>query len=562
MLFTIGKNAGRPHVLVAALATAIVMWLFNVASAQEAPYDRACGELNQISFESAADRPASIKSARHVVEAKESLEWQFMFFKRSVVQGLPLKTESGAGDYGVSELPPHCRVEGYIAPAISFLMLLPTNGDWNGDVLLNGCDAFCGLVDEDVVVPGLLHGYATITTDGGHQGREWFDGTWGYNNRQAEKDFGYEASHLGAQVAKAIAAAYYGKAHEHAFITGFSKGGSAGIKAALTYPEDFDGILARAPVVEYQDINAIRLPYLVKANTRADGSYILDEDDAPLVHDAALASCDREDGLRDGIIDDPRRCDFDPSVLLCEGGFEKGKCLTAEQVAVLHKIYALPTAPNGEVVFDYPVDVGSELDWHGFVVAPRPMDPQAGGYAAYQGEMLGRTWLRYLAFDEDPGPGYDWTSFDAAKEGARLDILRTIYDATDPDLRAFRDAGGKMIVVHGWSDGAVSARMSVKWYDEVREFMGDSTDAFLRMYLPPGSKHGHGGDGPYVYEGMEMLRAWVKDGVAPDMMLFEQPDDETGEITRTRPVYPYPDYARYRGRGDANDAANFRRVRK
>ena len=526
-----------------------------IASAQASiAADNACVELNSISFEASADRPVSIISARSVSDAKEARAWQFMFFKRSVVQGMPLMTSSGDADYNVEKLPQHCRIEGYIAPSVRFLIALPAVNDWNGDVVLNGCDAFCGLIDEDTVVAGLLNGFASITTDGGHINRPWFDGTWGANNREAEKDFGYEASHLGAQVVKAVAAAYYGRKHDSAFIVGFSKGGHAGIKSALMYPEDFDGVLARAPVVQYQDINAIRLPYLYKSNTRADGTPILDEDDAPLIHRAAIASCDTVDGLKDGIIDNPTKCKFDPGVLLCRSDAVAGTCLSQEQVDALHKIYAIPTNDKGEKSYPYPVDVGSELDWHGFVVANRP------GGDVYQGRMLGMTWLKYLAFDRDPGPAFDWLGFDPVKDYAQLNMMRPIFDADGADLRTFRDAGGKMIIVHGWSDGAVSARATIDWYEKMRSFMGESTDDFVRLYVPPGSKHGHGGDGPYVNESLQALRVWVKQGKAPDTLIFKQPDDTTGSIVRSRPVYPYPDTARYVGKGDVNDASNFARV--
>ena len=517
--------------------------------------EAACLALNDIGkFASSADRPVSITSARYVTDAKEALAVQFMFFKRSVVQGMPIKTATGAAENNLRKLPGHCRVEGYVAPSVRFLIALPAADKWNGDVVLNGCDAFCGLIDEDAIVAGLMNGYATITTDGGHINRPWFDGTWGYNNRQAEKDFGYEASHLGAQVVKAVAASYYGKQHKNSFLVGFSKGGSAGIKSALTYPEDFDGILSRAPVVRYQDINAIRLPYLYKANTRADGTPILDEDDSPLVHKAAIASCDAVDGLKDGIIDDPRKCNFDPGVLLCKSTFKKGECLTAEQVGTLRKVYAIPTNDKGQKSYPYPVEVGSEMGWHGFVVANRP------GGDLYQGQMLGMTWLKYLAFDKDPGAKFDWLNWDPVANSAELDAMRPIFDANDTDLKAFQAAGGKMIVIHGWGDAAVSARMTIEWYEKMKAAMGGNVDDFVRLYLPPGSNHGHGGDGPYMNESMAALSDWVKRGSAPDAMIFKQPDDVTGEILRTRPVYPYPALEKYKGRGDVNDAANFKRV--
>ncbi|MBL8643911.1 MAG: tannase/feruloyl esterase family alpha/beta hydrolase [Rhodospirillaceae bacterium] len=534
---------------VASLAFSVAA-ICNAGAAESSAAEKACAGLMEKSFETAADRPVSITAATYVTKADQSLAWQFMFFKRSVVQGLPIMNGDKA-NLDLQELPPHCRVEGYVAPAVKFLVLLPEAAKWNGDIIHNSCDAFCGLIDEDAVVPGLMRGYAAITTDGGHVNRPWFDGMWGYNNRDAEIDFAYMASHLAAQSVKAISAAYYGKAHSQAYTVGFSKGGHSGIKSALLYPEDFDGVVSRAPVVRYQAINAARIPYLVKSNTRKDGTYILGAKDVPLIHKAAIESCDSVDGLEDGLIEDPRKCNFDPGVLLCKAGAAEGSCLSAEQVETLRKIYAVPTNDSGVQSFPHAVDVGSELDWPGFVVAPHPGE-------TYQGEMLSRTWLRYLAFDKDPGPTFDWRSFDPVKDAAKLEPLRPMYDADETDFQKFREAGGKMIVVHGWGDGAVSAQMTIDWYEKVKKDLGKSADDFLRFYTVPGSKHGFNNNVPAINESLEAVKAWVKSGKAPDALLFKQAD-EKGNIIRTRPVYPYPAVARYTGKGDVNDAKNFKK---
>ena len=509
-------------------------------AAEHSAADR-CAALVSNNYESAADHPAVIRNSRWVTDATEALEVQFMFGKRSIVQGMDVGEN-------VTELPAHCRVEGYVAPATRFLILLPEPTAWTGRVMYAACDAFCGAVDEDMPVPGLLNGIATIATDGGHINKRPFDGAWGFRNREGELTFGYKASHHAAQVVKAVASDYYGQPHTYSYITGFSKGGLAGIKAALMYPEDFDGVVSRAPVVRYQDINAIRLPYIYRSNTRDDGTPILVGDDVMVVHRAVIAACDAVDGLEDGIIDNPRHCDFDPAVLRCERGQDE-ECLTKEQVETVRKLYSKPTNGLGEVAYPYALEYGSELDWPGFHA---PRTPDGESYAG----SIGRTFLRYLAFDEDPGPEFDWQSFDPVANAHQLAAMRPVWDATDPDLRGFRNAGGKMIVVHGWGDGAVSAQMTIDWFENVEAFMGD-TSSFLQLYVAPGNKHGGSpGDGPNINNSLDALVAWVEDGEAPNRLVFRL-ENKAGETVRSRPGFPYPATARYKGEGSTDDAENF-----
>lgn len=524
------------------LLAPICMFSLSASAADDVELTKQCKLLESISYETAADSPAVIMSATYTTQADKSLEFQFMFGKRSIVQGIPVGEN-------VHELPPHCRIEGYIAPAVKFLILLPDPTLWNLDVLYSSCDAFCGAVDQDMPVPGLIKGFATIATDGGHINKRPFDGTWGYNNRQGEIDFGYQASHLAAQLIKAIANDYYQKDHRHAYITGFSKGGLAGVKSALTYPHDYNGILARSPVLRYQDINAIRLPWLYKVNSRADGSPILLAADAMLVHKAAIQSCDEVDGLKDGIIDDPAKCNFNPDSLLCAKN-KAENCLSAEKVGVVKNFYSLPKNDKGEVVYPYPLAVGSELDWRGFHA---PVSADASSFA----EEISRTYIRYMAFEDDPGPHYDWKSFDPAVDGHLLNPMKFVYDANDPDLSAFRDAGGKMIIIHGLADGAVNARMTIDWFDRVRRLMGDSTSEFVQLYAVPGNKHGGSpGDGPNINESMAALSQWVETGTPPAKLIFRL-ENEAGEVTRTRPGYPYPAKAVYNGTGSIDAAENF-----
>jgi len=529
------------------LLLAITSVFFSALSANATSSDaaqKACAAIGTRSYETAADSPAVVIKASYVTDAKETMKSQFMFGRRSVVMGMPVGEK-------ITAVPNHCRVEGYFAPAVKFLALLPDPSEWNTRVLHGACDAFCGAVDEDVAAVGLLKGFATIATDGGHINKRPFDGTWGWNNRVGEQDFGYNASHYAAQFIKVAANDYYGKPHSYAYITGFSKGGLAGLKAALMYPEDYDGILSRAPVVRYQDINALKMPWIYKANTRADGTPILLASDAMTVHKGVIKACDTVDGLEDGIIDDPRQCEFDPSVLLCKKG-DTENCLSAEQVETVKKFYTVPHNERGETTYPYALEYGSEYDWQGFHA------PRKAGDGSFAGSIAS-TFLRYMAFEKDAGPTFDWLNFDSVANRHKLEGMKHIWDATDPDLRAFRNAGGKMIVLHGWGDGAVSARMTIDWYDSVTNFMGDPS-AFSRLYVIPGSKHGgSAGDGPNVNDSMDALIAWVEEGKAPEKMVFRL-EDKDGKVSRTRPFFPYPAITKYKGEGSIDNEANFKKV--
>jgi hypothetical protein len=515
-----------------------------VASPVAAPTlspEAACAALMNRSFEKAADTAAKVVRTRFGSGPPLNEAEQGMILRRGESQGIPLDR--------TAQLPVHCRVEAYIAPTVRVLVLLPVPARWNGNVFHAACDAFCGEVQDDMPVPALLRGYAAIASDGGHTNQRPFDGAWGHDNRQGEIDFGYRASHVSAQLVKALAAAYYGRPHRYSYSAGFSKGGTAGVKAAQMYPKDFDGILARAPVLEYQTKNTVHFPWIYRAVTRADGTAILDDSHQPLIHAAVTKACDRIDGIVDGVIDDPRECRFDPRVLACRAATDSD-CLDAEQVEALRKVYSRPVGATGAVTYEAAQEFGSELDWPNFVL---PLKGDVRTYA-YKG---GSSYLKYLAFETDPGPDYDWLSFDVEQEGGKLDALKPIYDADSPDLNGFEAAGGKLLITHGWGDGAISARMTIRWFEKMQRSMGgaDRSQRFARLFVLPGVKHGSGGTGPHLYEGLSALEDWVERGTAPDV-LFVRKEDK-GVVVRTRPVYPYPQRTRYKGRGSTDLAINF-----
>ena len=448
-------------------------------------------------------------------------------------------------------LPAHCHLRGYVNPSVQFEMRLPAHQGWNRKFLLGACNGFCGRVEAYVAMTGVLRRYATMTTDGGHVGDAGFDAVWARDNLQARIDFGYRANHVALLAAKAIIRTYYGGEQRYSYITGCSKGGQAGVMAALRYPQDFQGVIARGPTIDYTGVNLLHCAQKARAVYQPDGGLALDASRHELIKKAVLEYCDPRDGLKDGLISDPRKCDFDPQRLRCRAGESGAHCLGEEEASALRSIYSPVRDERGVLL--YPgADLGSEANW-GEWVLPRDGSHEVRALRAFEGYLTG------VAFLKAPPPDYDWRSFDWARDRDRLHPVAGIVDATNPDLRPFRDAGGKMIVVHGWSDEAIPASASIKWYEDVSAFMGgrDAVAEFARLFLLPGVNHcGSDGIGPSTYDALVALEDWVEKGEAPDMLLTRQ-EAPAGPPTRSRPVYAYPIEARYRGRGSIDEAGSF-----
>lgn len=530
------------------------LYRVRMAAAGDDPAKR-CEALNHLPLERTADLPARVIATRLDLARPTTPADKTMFVKRGNSMGAPTPP--------LDAYPPHCRVEGYIAPQTRFVMMLPARAaDWNERFMLAACDGFCGKAHDQAPVPGLYRGFASITNNGGHDSRAPFDAIWAYNNREAEIDFAYRANHLSAQVGKAIARAYYGKEPKYSYLAGFSKGGNAGLFSAQRYPEDFDGIFSKAPVVGYQAKNNIHFPWIARAAYPDGRMPVMDASRVAIVQKGAMAACDRLDGLEDGIIEDPRRCKFDPGVLLCKRGQDPAACLDAAQVAAVRKLYARPTDASGKVVYPAAQNPGSESDW------PRFIFPEPGGDNIGYALWGGAGSLKYLAFENDPGPDYDWTSFDPVRDGGKLAFMSKILDPDSPDLKAFEAAGGKLMVVHGWADGAISAQVTIDWFEKMREFMGGraATERFAQLYVVPGIKHGNGGAAPYEYDALTPLMKWAEEGIRPEQLLMKddpylrEDTPDFVKVPRSRPAFPWPARAKYDGRGDPNSASSYRRV--
>jgi feruloyl esterase len=503
-----------------------------------------------------------------------------------------------------------CRILGTIKPTINFEVDLPTSG-WQQRYLQTGCGGLCGVLNVQMshagsCAPALQGGLAIATDDMGHQSRmgQMGDGSFG-EDPQKRIDFAYRANHATALVAKALIADYYGQAPRYSYFSGCSDGGREALVEADRFPQDFNGIAAGAPAMNFQVQNSFYHAWQYRSNTGPDGKHILLAAKLPVLHRAALAACDAADGLKDGIISDPRACHFDPAAAQCPAGTaDTHDCLTAAEVATARKLYAGPTDEAGHHFTIGGPQPGSELSWAGVFV------PEAAD-APVMSQMIAADSTHYVIFPAISSADGDIDKFAFTQDNfARLATLHPLYDATDPNLAPFAKNGGKLILWHGWSDPHISPINTIAFYHALGEQLGvPSRDAFVRLFLFPGMYHCGGGDGFSQFDVLTPLMAWVEGGSSPEKIIAAQvPEHRMGppapgpggpgippgappglpggmhpdrggpppgmmmpppenaaaslpqpdaKALRTRPVFPYPAVAKYSGQGRVDDAASF-----
>lgn len=455
-------------------------------------------------------------------------------------------------------LPAYCRVRGYVLPSINFEIRLPLAG-WNGRFYMAGCGGYCGDVDADR--PGLANGidfalrrsYAVAATDSGHWGTSVVDGRWAYDNRRAEIDWAERAVNETTTVGKAVVAAFYDRPAERSYFQGCSTGGRQALMAALKTPQAFDGILAGAPALDYTGLVATSFAWLVQANTAPAGGDVLTPAKVELVREAVYEACDGVDGLEDGLIADPRRCDWQPRSLRCNVEANE-RCLTEDEVRTLEAWYGGAQDPSGRQLYPGGLPRGSEPYWWLWLTG----DGKGGGRLI---PLFARDFLRYMAFQEDPGDSYEVADFDFATDPERLAFMAEIYNADDPDLSSFKAAGGRLLMFHGWADAIVTPFKTLAYHREVTAEMGgrEATDAFLRLFMVPGMDHCGILPGPGIdqsgFDPLSALEDWVERGEAPDSLLATKKDAE-GRTLWTRPLCPYPQQAVLTG-GDPQKAESF-----
>ena len=441
--------------------------------------------------------------------------------------------------------PLFCRVEGYVSPQVRFQIQLPVR-NWNGKFAETGCAAACGTIMMDWLCPTFLKkGYACLASDMGHQGRIE-DGLWAYNNLQAEIDFGYRAAHVTALAGKAISERFYQRAPDKSYFYGCSTGGREGMMEAQRFPWDFDGIIAGAPASDQAAIIMTRL-WAALALKGSEGKTILSEADLKTVHKAVVAACDMNDGVRDGLIGDPRACHFELEDLICKGE-TNSQCLSREQVAALRKIYSGPVTSSGKTIYaDGALMFGSELAFGEYY--------HDGHFSSFDTDFL-----KYMAFLPAQGPNWQVSDLNFERDYKRFGMTDVLYAANNPDLTAFKAHGGKLIVYQGWADagaGGVPPLKIVSYYETAERTMGGpaATRDFFRLFMIPGMGHCGGGEGAGSVDYVSYLEDWVEKGRAPDALVATHND--AGRSNFTRPVYPYPIQTKYKGVGDPANAESF-----
>ena len=458
-------------------------------------------------------------------------------------------------------LPAHCSVTGFVRPAINFEIRLPMEG-WNGGFYMAGCGGFCGQLLSDApnfinaMNPGLVRGYAVATMDGGHWGTGSIDARWALDNRVAEVDWGDRAVRETALVARAVIETFYGTAPDPSIFQGCSTGGRQANMLAVRDPELFDGIINGAPALDYTGLVATYMASLVQQNTDADGNQIITPDIVPFIQQTVYQQCDDADGLVDGLIDDPRQCSVYWPEHACSATDGTAPCLTDAQVATLQGWYHEgATDSAGNQLYPSVIPYGSEPFWWLWLTG----NAEGGGRLV---PAFNQNFLQFMAFPQDPGEGYSAHDFDFDADPARLALMASLYNADDPDLSAFRDAGGVMITWHGWADAIVPPGKTVDYYEQVAETMGgfDAVRDFNRLFMIPGVDHCGILGGPGINQnGMDLLTTmedWLATGTAPDTILTTRVDGD-GNTVWTRPVCAYPEYAAWDGSGDASAPTAF-----
>lgn len=463
-----------------------------------------------------------------------------------------------AGDYnGIRNLPAFCRVAGVIAPApdsdIKFEVWMPAAG-WNQRFLGIGNGGYAGAINFERMFGGMAEavrqGFAAASTDTGHSAPD-LEASWALGHPEKVIDFGHRAIHWMTVHAKAIITAYYGAPPTRSYFSGCSNGGRQALMEAQRYPEDYDGLIAGAPAMDWtmQMAATARISW---AMLRDPAGFIPPEK-LPAIQAAVLEKCDRQDGVADGVVENPAVCSFDPGVLQCKGADAK-TCLTQPQVATLRAIYGGLRDSKGKLLFPglEPSGAAEKYGWGSALTGPAPEQ-------SYM-HIFSTNFFKYMVHGD---PAWDYRQFDVTREIAAAQRMAKHLNATDPDLAKFRARGGKLILYHGWCDAGIPAQVSIRYYQSVVDKMGAKrAGEFVRLFLVPGMQHCWGGAGPNQFgqEGPPQgnaasnigaaLMRWVEEGVAPERIVAARPG-------RTRPLCAYPGTARYKGAGSTDDAASF-----
>jgi hypothetical protein len=486
---------------------------------------------------------------------------------------------AGSGESAV----PYCLVKVRVPTAINIWVGLPMPEKWNGRWQSVGGGGYAGTVSEPTAA--LAEGYAAAATDTGHVGGRPdlpippFDGSFGMlkpgePNTPLQIDFAYRSEHLMAVIGKQLVKAFYGKAPAYSYWNGCSTGGRQGLRMAQDFPQDYDGILAGAPAIHWDRFQAGQIWYQM-VQLRDNGGPIgggvpaVLAAKAKLATDRAVASCDAYDGVVDGVLDDPRVCEYrvslDKSVTAAACMPSDSTCLTPAEASAIDKMWQGPVAcSKGSADGDCPVrDIatrqlkgkGNKRLWY-----PNTRGTDLTGLGGARPFPIATEQPKFWVYFD---PSWDWRvlNYDNYLQFFRDSVARVgpIMASDDPNLSAFRQRGGKVVMWHGWADQLIAPEGTVDYYERVTRELGQKrTQQFARLFMAPGVAHCAGGNGPQPQGLLKAVVDWVERDEAPETIFASNPID--GGV-RTRPLCPYPSVARWKGAGSTDDAANFVCVR-
>ncbi len=458
-------------------------------------------------------------------------------------------------------MPSFCRVVLKIAPSsdsdIEVELWMPSTG-WNRKVMGRGNGGFAGIISYAEMAGDVRHGFATVSTDTGHPG-DLLHADWASGHPEKMIDYGYRAIHLMTVQAEALIQAFYSSPAKYSYFASCSNGGRQALMEAQRYPDDYQGLLAGAPANNWTN-NLTGYIWNAQALTAAKDSLILPAK-LPAISAAVVAACDAQDGLKDGVIQDPRTCHFDPAVLLCKGA-ETDQCLNADQVRALKTIYAGPKDPQGHPLYTGYMP-GGELGpggWAGWITAP-----EFGKSGQY---LLGTQFFANIVYQN---PKWDYRTLNFGGDIQSMNrTFAALLNANDPNLTAFANHGGKLILYQGWSDAAISPLNTLHYYQSVVSALGPRSKDAIALYMVPGMQHCDGGPGATDFGQHDLkydpntsifsdLERWVETGVAPGAIVARHQDYPGSHATApmTRLICPYPQTDHYKGAGNIWDAANF-----
>jgi len=449
----------------------------------------------------------------------------------------PLPAPKGKQPPSFRNVPAFCRVAATLTPVpdseIKIEVWLPESG-WNGNLQSVGNGAWAGTISYPAMGTALTAGYATASTDTGHSGGN--PATFVPGHPEKVIDFSYRAVHEMTVAAKAIIGARYGSEPKHSYWNGCSTGGRQALVEAQRYAADYDGIIAGAAAINTTHLQGAQV-WSAQVVHQDEASYIPPAK-YPILHAAVLEACDELDGVKDGVLENPTKCRFDPKVLLCKDA-DGPACLTAPQAEAARKLYAGPVDSRGKSLFPG-LERGSETGW-ATLSGTKPM-------------ALADETYKFLVFQD---ANWNYLTFNPERDiAAAVKNAGPMMDAIDSNLKPLFSRGGKVLMYHGWADPGIAPQNSVRYYNSVVDKLGKAaTSNSIRLFMVPGMGHCQGGDGTSTFSMIDAISKWVEQGHAPDRI--EASRMRAGKADRTRPLCPYPQVAVYNGAGSTDESANF-----